>query len=98
METLKLDELVDVLDIKFCWINKNTHGTFNRKTNEIKLNLKTMMVEVFIHEVMHFIHPLLNREEDESVIDELTARIWEKLTAQQIKLLAKKLLERRARQ
>ena len=95
METEKLLEMVDSLDIKFCFINKNTHGTFNRQTNKIKLNLETMVVEVFLHEVMHSIHPLLDREEDEEIIDELTFRVWKRLTTQQIRAVAKKLLERR---
>jgi len=95
METKKLLELVDNLKIKFSFIDKNTHGNVNVETHEIKLNLETMVVEVLVHEIMHIIHPMLNREEDEEVIDELTARVWKKLTTGQIRAMAKKLLERR---
>jgi len=95
MENKNLLEMIDMLDIKMCWINKDNHGTFNTKTHKIKLNIETMVVEVLIHEVMHLLHPMLNREEDEDVIDELTGRVWKKLTIQQIRAMAKKLLERR---
>jgi len=94
MDTAKLLELVDNLDVRICWISKHTHGSFNPKTHKIKLNLESMVVEVFFHEVMHFLHPMLDQEEDEEIIDELTARIWERLTTQQIRAIAKKLLER----
>ena len=91
MNTKKLLELVDNLDIKIEWIDKHTHGTANMETHEIKLNLETMVVEVLIHELMHIIHPMLNQKKDEEVIDELTARVWKKLTEKQIRLIAKKL-------
>ena len=94
MDTQKLLEMADSLTIKVGWIRKNTHGTANLQTNEIRLNVETMVAEVFIHEVMHLVHPMLNRVEDESVINELTVRTWERLTTPQIKALAKKILGR----
>ena len=94
MKTQKLLELVDVLNIRVGWISKNLHGTFNPKTNEIQLNPESMIVEVFVHEVMHLITPLLNKKEDEPVIDELTKRVYKKLTEEQIRKIAKKLLGR----
>ena len=93
MKTSKLMELVDLLDIKVEFIDKKTHGTFNPKTNEIRLNVETMIVEVFVHEVMHMISPLLNRKCDEEVIDTLTERVYHRLTEEQIRKIAKKLLE-----
>jgi len=95
MNTKNLLELAEKADVSIGWINKNTHGTADLKTQQIWLNPESMVVEVFIHELMHIIHPMLNREEDEEVIDELTARVWKKLTTQQIRAIAKKLLERR---
>ena len=95
MDTKKLLELVDNLDFKICFIDKNTHGQVNLETHEIKLNLETMLVEVLVHELIHIIHPMLNKDKDEEIIDELTARTWKKLTSKQIRLIAKKILERR---
>ena len=95
MDTKKLLELVDNLEFKICWIDKNTHGDVNRNTHKIRLNVETMLVEVLVHELMHIIHPMLDQDEDEEIIDELTARTWKKLTSKQIRLIAKKILERR---
>ena len=94
METLKLLEMVELLDVKMGWINKSTHGSFNPKTHRIRLNVETMVVEVLVHEVMHMVHPMLCMEEDEEVIDTLTERVYKKLTTQQVRAMAKKLLRR----
>jgi len=94
MKTQNLLEMVDSLDVKVGWISKNTHGNADLETNQIRLNPESMVVEVFIHEVMHLCHPMLCREGDEAVIDELTSRVYRKLTGKQVRAIGQKLLGR----
>ena len=91
MDTKKLLDLVDSLDIEVGWIKKMVHGTFDPRTHKIRLNPETMMVSVLVHEIMHMIHPLLSKDEDEDIIDELTNRVYSKLTKEQVRKIYKKL-------
>jgi len=91
---MKIQELALMAEkAEICWINKNIHGTANLETARIRINLETAAVEIFLHEAMHLLHPMLDQKQDETVIDDLAFRVYKKLTKAQIRTLADKILK-----
>jgi len=80
----------DGYKIRFKWLDKHTEGELDYERQTLTINLPLFVVEVFLHEYIHFKYEKLSERE---VIKKTNRKIM-RMSAADIKKLAKKLLER----
>lgn len=78
----------------FKWLGKYHYGEFERFTDETKpstiaINIWLHIVETFIHECLHYLHP---RWKSEQRIEKKTQRIIKRMTVNEIKELGDAIL------
>jgi len=75
-------------DIRVGWINKNTFGDISYYPMKIRINIELLVVDTFIHEVMHEEHP----EDTEGEIIKRTRKAIDRMTVKEIKRIYKILM------
>ena len=84
-------DLLKEYDVEFSWISKETLAQLFPKEKKVKINLEGMLAYVFTHEFLHQQHPLMEEEE----IIARTERYYNRMTKQEIVILANAIKKRR---
>jgi hypothetical protein len=53
----RIKECLEEYDLFFRWIDKQTYGLIEETKQVITINLELMVLEVFLHEYLHYRYP-----------------------------------------
>ena len=53
----KIKECLNEYDLFFRWIDKKTYGLLEEDKQRITINVELMVLEVFLHEYLHYRYP-----------------------------------------
>jgi hypothetical protein len=76
----KIKECLKENDLFFQWINKQTYGLIEEDKQKITINIELLILEVMIHEYLHWRFP----DKKERWIEKETDRRLKKMTRKEI--------------
>jgi hypothetical protein len=77
----KIKEFIKEVDLFFSFISKQTYGIINFEKDTVVINIDLLLVEVFIHEYIHWLH----NDWSEKRVEKATTRKINRMTVMQIK-------------
>jgi hypothetical protein len=84
-EMKKIKQCLNECELFFRWIDRRTYGIIEWDKERITINIELLIVEVFVHEYLHWRFP----EKGERWIEKETNRRLERMTLKQMSKYAK---------